>query len=197
MRRILRENSLGMVFGLLFLGSLFGQALSGLAQFNDQQLTDGLAEVGMGRYLTSSSFAVDVVENWQSEYLQFFLYIFGTVWLIQRGSPESKHADQAGTESDEDQRIGRHARSDSPAWARVGAWRTLVLSRSLGLVMGLIFFACWAVQSIAGWAAYNAEQLGQRQDLASAGPELNRSTAAKYPLCTGCESRYFALACCG
>jgi hypothetical protein len=162
--RFVRENGLGLVFGLLFLATLVGQALSGLAQFNDHQLTDGLAEVGLGRYLTSSSFAVDVVENWQSEYLQFFLYIFGTVWLIQRGSPESKHADQAGPESDEDQRIGRHARADSPGWARVGGWRTLLFSRSLGLVMGAIFVACWTVQSIAGWAAYNAEQLGQRQD---------------------------------
>ncbi|MFH9468937.1 DUF6766 family protein [Streptomyces clavifer] len=36
-------------------------------------------------YLTSYDFAVDVTENWQSEYLQFFLYIFATVWLLQRG----------------------------------------------------------------------------------------------------------------
>ena len=26
-----------------------------------------------------------VVENWQSEYLQFFLYIYATVWLLQKG----------------------------------------------------------------------------------------------------------------
>jgi uncharacterized protein YecE (DUF72 family) len=30
------------------------------------------------------------MENWQSEYLQFTLYILGTVWLLQKGSPESK-----------------------------------------------------------------------------------------------------------
>jgi hypothetical protein len=162
-RRFLRENSLGLVFAALFLASLVGQALSGHAQFNDQQLSDGLAQVGLGSYLTSSSFAVDVVENWQSEYLQFFLYVFGTVWLVQRGSPESKHVDQVGTESDEDQRVGPHARAESPAWAHPGGWRTAVFSRSLGLVMGAIFLACWVVQSIAGWAAYNAEQLGQRQ----------------------------------
>jgi hypothetical protein len=35
-----------------------------------------------------SSFAVDVAENWQSEYLQLFLYIYATVWLLQKGSPE-------------------------------------------------------------------------------------------------------------
>jgi hypothetical protein len=163
-RRFLRENSLGLVFAALFLASLVGQALSGHAQFNDQQLSDGLAQVGLGSYLTSSSFAVDVVENWQSEYLQFFLYVFATVWLVQRGSPESKELDKVGPESDEEQRIGRHANDDSPAWARVGGWRTLVFSRSLGLVMGVIFLLCWGVQSIAGWAAYNSEQLGQHQD---------------------------------
>jgi hypothetical protein len=41
-------------------------------------------------FVTSSDFAVDVAENWQSEYLQFLLYVFATVWLVQRGSPESK-----------------------------------------------------------------------------------------------------------
>jgi hypothetical protein len=162
--RGLRENSLGLVFGALFLATLVAQALSGHAQFNDQQLADGLQQVSLGSYLTSSSFAVDVVENWQSEYLQFFLYIFGTVWLIQHGSPESKHLDQVGTESDEDQKIGRHARGDSPRWAATGGWRTALFSRSLGIVMGAIFLACWAVQSIAGWAAYNAEQLAEHED---------------------------------
>jgi hypothetical protein len=163
-RRFLRDNGLGLAFGVLFLGSLLGQALAGHAQFDDQQVAEGLEPVDLLSYLTSSSFAVDVVENWQSEYLQFFLYIFGTVWLLQRGSPESKDLDQAGPESDEDQRVGRHAHDDSPAWARVGGWRTAVFSRSLGIVMGAVFLACWVVQSQAGWAAYNAEQLGQHED---------------------------------
>jgi hypothetical protein len=163
-RRVLRDNGLGLAFGALFVATLVGQALAGHGQFNDQQLADGLEQVSLGRYLTSSSFAVDVVENWQSEYLQFSLYIFGTVWLVQRGSPESKELDQLGTESDRDQRVGPHARDDSPAWARTGGWRTGLFSRSLGIVMGGIFLACWVIQSIAGWAAYNAEQLGSRQD---------------------------------
>ena len=50
-----------------------------------------------------------MLENWQSEYLQFTLYIVGTVWLIQRGSPESKELDKAGGESDEEQKVGEHA----------------------------------------------------------------------------------------
>ena len=49
-----------------------------------------MATLNYGQYVTSSDFAVDVAENWQSEYLQFLLYIVATVWLLQRGSPESK-----------------------------------------------------------------------------------------------------------
>jgi hypothetical protein len=164
MRRFLRENSLGLVFGVLFLIVLVGQAIAGHADFNQQQLTDGLPPISMGRYLTSASFGTDVAENWQSEYLQFFLYIFLTVWLLQKGSPESKSLDNAGLESDQEQKVGRYADENSPRWARAHGFRLRLFSNSLGLVMGLIFLASWATQSIAGVAAFNEQQLSTRQD---------------------------------
>ncbi|TFV68250.1 UNVERIFIED_ORG: hypothetical protein E4P37_00770 [Bacillus sp. AZ43] len=160
----LRNNALALVFGGLFLVSLVGQAVSGLADHNAQQVAEGLERVSLLDYVTSSSFGVDVMENWQSEYLQFFLYIFATVWLVQKGSSESKDPGAEGTESDREQRVGRHADDDSPAWAGTGGWRTVLFSRSLGLVMGALFLLTWAASSVAGWAAFNSEQLGQRQD---------------------------------
>ena len=163
-RGFLRDNALSLVFGAVFLATLVGQALSGVADFNAQQVADGLEQVSLAEYVTSSSFAVDVMENWQSEYLQFFLYIFGTVWLIQRGSSESKKPGEEGTESDKEQRVGRFAHEDSPAWAKTGGFRTAVFSRSLGLLMGGLFLLTWAASAIAGWAAYNGEQLGQLED---------------------------------
>ena len=101
MKRFLRENSLGLVFGGLFLVVLVAEAFAGHADFNEQQLTDGLPAVSFWRYVSSASFGADVAENWQSEYLQFFLYLYLTVWLLQKGSPESKSLDDAGRESDE------------------------------------------------------------------------------------------------
>ncbi|MGY1604935.1 DUF6766 family protein [Geodermatophilus sp. SYSU D00815] len=160
----LRNNALSLAFGGLFLVTLVGQAVSGTADFNAQQVANGREPVGLLDYVTSSSFMVDVMENWQSEYLQFFLFIFATVWLVQKGSTESKEPGQEGTESDEEQRVGRHADEDSPAWARVGGWRTAVFSRSLGLLMGGLFLLTWAASAVTGWAAFNSEQLGQRQD---------------------------------
>ncbi|GAA0300252.1 hypothetical protein GCM10010302_43540 [Streptomyces polychromogenes] len=154
-----RANSLTLVFGGAFLVVLACQAVAGRAEFNEQLTTAGLQQVTFGQYLTSSDFAVDVTENWQSEFLQFFLYIFGTVWLLQRGSPESKKLHEAGPESEAEQRMGAHARADSPRWAGAGGWRQTLYSRSLGIVMALLFLLSWLAQSIAGTAAYNAEQL--------------------------------------
>src|SRR3954466_1425333 len=130
MRSFLRTNGLTLFFLVILVLALAGQAVSGVLVFNARQLTSGGAEVSLTHYLTSSQFAVDVAENWQSEFLQFFLYIFVTVWLVQRGSPESKKPDEAGTESPERQKIGEHAREDSPRWAAVGGWRTAVFARS-------------------------------------------------------------------
>jgi hypothetical protein len=171
-RQWARQQSLALVFGLLFLGSLVGQALTGWQQFNDQQHAAQLNAISLGGYLTSADFAVDVSENWQSEYLQFLLYIMLTVWLLQRGSPESKELDKAGGESDADQKVGEHAEPDSPGWARAGGWRLTAYSNSLGIVMALIFFGSWLAQSVAGWAAYNRERLVDLRDPISWGAYL-------------------------
>jgi uncharacterized protein DUF6766 len=164
MRRFLRDNGLSVAFGLLFLATLAGQALAGHADYNHHQVLDGGQTIPLWSFLATSDFAVDVAENWQSEYLQFFLYIFATVWLVQRGSPESKHPAEIGPETDEKQKVGSYAAADSPKWARVGGWRTVLFSRSLGLTMAALFLLSWLAQSIAGLSAYNEEQLGQLTD---------------------------------
>jgi len=163
-RGFLSSNGLTLFFGGIFLLALVGQALTGLALYNNDAATSGLEQVSLLRYLTSSEFAVDVTENWQSEYLQFLLYILATVWLVQRGSPESKELDKAGLESDEDQMVGKHTRPDSPAWAKAGGLRLSVYAWSLALVMSTIFLLSWLAQSIAGVSAFNAEQLAELQE---------------------------------
>ena len=164
MRKFVRECSLSLVFGVLFLAALVGQAIAGWKQLNAQQVAEGLGRLTLPQYLTSADFAVDVAENWQSEYLQFLLYLLLTVWLVQKGSPESKELDRAGRESPEDQKLGEHSTSESPRWARADGWRTAVYSSSLALAMGSIFLASWLVQSIAGRAAFNESRLQRLQD---------------------------------
>jgi hypothetical protein len=175
MRQFLRHNSLTLFFGLLFVGALVAQAFAGWHQVNDQLDGEQLGHLGFWQYLSSADFAVDVAENWQSEFLQFWLYLMATVWFLQRGSPESKELDKAGPESDKDQKVGEHADKDSPAWAGAGGWRTAIYSSSLAIVMGVIFLCSWLVQSVGGWAAYNETRLQQLRDPIGWGSYLSHS----------------------
>ncbi|HEY8493407.1 MAG TPA: DUF6766 family protein [Myxococcota bacterium] len=139
---------------------MIGQAFVGLADFNASQIAHHGEAISLWRFVRSSEFGVDVLENWQSEYLQFSLFILGTVWLIQRGSPESKEPGKKGRESDAEQQIGE---PDAPLWASARGWRTAVYSNSLLLVMGAIWLASWLGQSITGRVAYNAERFDHQQ----------------------------------
>jgi hypothetical protein len=163
MRRFLRENSLSLVFLLFFVLAVAGQAFAGWHEFNDQATAHKEATIALGRYLTSSSFGNALLENWQSEYLQFTLYILLTVWFVQRGSPESKQIGEEGGESDEDQLVGAHARPDSPRWAKSAGLRTALYSNSLLIVMVAIWLLSWFGQSVTGWSEFNSDQITHHQ----------------------------------
>jgi hypothetical protein len=163
MRKFVKENSLSLTFLALFLSALVLQAFAGHADFNEDQLRHGDPTMSLGRYVVSSEFGTAVLENWQSEYLQFTLFILLTVWLLQRGSPESKPLHKAGRESDEDQRVGRHARDNSPRWARVTGLRRTLYENSLLIVMAVIWLGSWLAQSLTGVNAYNTERLDHHQ----------------------------------
>jgi hypothetical protein len=158
MRRFLRDNSLSLFFLVLFLAALAGQAIAGHILHNEDAMAHNGESMSFWRYITSSDFGNAVMENWQSEYLQFMLFMLATIWLVQRGSPESKPPGEEGRESDERQRIGDHAQPDSPEWAKPRGVKTFVYSNSLLILMSIIFFGSWFAQSVTGWTEFNAQQ---------------------------------------
>jgi hypothetical protein len=141
MARRLRDNSLSLVFLGFFLAALVGQAIAGWHEYNNDRLEHHAHSIAFGRYLVSSSFGRAVLENWQSEYLQFTLYILLTVWLVQRGSAESKEPGDSGGGSDKSPR--------RPWW----------YENSLVLVMGAIWLLSWFGQSVTGWSDWSADEL--------------------------------------
>ena len=159
MRRWVFENSLSLFFLALFLVSLVGQSFAGQRVYNAEAAEHGDPTASYFRYVTSSDFGQAVMENWQSEFLQFTLFILATIWLVQRGSAESKPPEEAGQESDQKERIGGHAGPDAPGWAKARGWRTAIYSHSLLLTMAAIFFASWFAQSVTAWRSFNEEQL--------------------------------------
>ena len=111
-----------------------------------------------------------MLENWQSEFLQFSLFILATIWFVQKGSNESKRLDSAGLESKREQRLEEFAPANAPRWAKVSDWRRVVYEHSLLLTMTLIFFASWLGQSLNNWRVFNSQQLEHDQATVSLGP---------------------------
>src|SRR5215203_1032761 len=165
MRRFIRDHSLSLFFLVIFLAALAGQAIAGHVLHNEDAMAHDDTTMSFWRYVVSSDFGNAVMENWQSEYLQFMLFMLATIWLIERGSPESKTEGEQGTESDRAQRIGGHATPNSPDWAKPRGIRTAVYSNSL--VMVIIFLGSWFAQSVTGWTQFNAEQADHHQGAVS------------------------------
>jgi hypothetical protein len=175
MRRFLFENSLSIFFLVITLAAILLQSLAGHRVYNEEAIAHDSETVSYGRYLLSSHFGQALLENWQSEYLQFALFALATVWLVQKGSNESKELQSVGLESDQKQKIGAYAASGASSWARARGWRTRIYSNSLVLVMSAIWLASWYAQSMTGWTEYNNEQRDHDQPTVSWGGYVTRA----------------------
>jgi hypothetical protein len=86
----LYENSLSLAFVLLFLLSFVLHAIGGAREYSREQLLHGGQAVGLVGYLATSQFWFESFENWQSEFLAIGLMVVLSIFLRQKGSPESK-----------------------------------------------------------------------------------------------------------
>ena len=86
----LYERSLGIAFFVLFLASWALHAAGGVAAFNDEQSQHGESPISVWQYVTTSRFWFESMQNWQSEFIAVAAIIGLSIFLRQRGSPESK-----------------------------------------------------------------------------------------------------------
>lgn len=90
----LYEYSLSLAFLLLFLLSFFLHAIGGAGQYNQEQREHGNpVETSTLAYMGTSRFWFESFQNWQSEFLSVGAMVVFTIFLRQRGSPESKPVD--------------------------------------------------------------------------------------------------------
>jgi hypothetical protein len=157
-RKFVSENGLSLFFAALFASTLVAQSFAGQHAFNATHVEHGGAALSWWAYVRSSDFWGSVMENWQSEFLQFSVFIAATVWLVQKGSTESKGLEEAGLETDEEQRLGRHATAASPLWARTDGLRNVIYRNSLLLTMTAVFVGSWLAQSLNNWRTFNEDQ---------------------------------------
>jgi hypothetical protein len=89
----LYERLLSLTFAALFAVSLYLHAVTGLVHYNDERMDHGELPAALADYIASSQFWFESFQNWQSEFLSLAAMVGFTIFLRQRGSPESKPVD--------------------------------------------------------------------------------------------------------
>ncbi|HEX8500261.1 MAG TPA: DUF6766 family protein [Pyrinomonadaceae bacterium] len=157
MRRTLRENGLAIVWlGMFFLTLIFGQSVVGQREYNNDQKEHGQPQAGYVEYIGSAHFVEATMENWESEFLQMFLFVVLTVFLYQKGSAESKKLD-GEEEVDRDPRQSKN-KKDAPWPVRKGGLVLKLYENSLSLAFLLLFLVSFFLHAAGGAREYNSDQ---------------------------------------
>jgi hypothetical protein len=136
---------------------MFGQSVFGHLEYNNEQQEHGKPEVSYAEYLYTSHFAEATMENWESEFLQMFLFVALTACLYQKGSAESKKLDEEEP-VDRDPRLSKN-KKDAPWPVRKGGFILTLYEYSLSLAFLLLFLICFFLHAAGGARAYNQDQL--------------------------------------
>jgi len=92
----LYQNSLSIALFTLFAISFIMHAVGGAKVYNEAQVEHGETEkVTTMQYIGTSRFWFESFQNWQSEFLSIGLMVVLSIFLRQKGSPESKPVDAA------------------------------------------------------------------------------------------------------
>jgi hypothetical protein len=96
----LYEYSLSLAFLLFFLVSIALHAVAGAAEYNEEQAAHGeQSKFSALQYAGTSRFWFESFQNWQSEFLAIASMVVLSIFLRQRGSPESKPVDAPNSET--------------------------------------------------------------------------------------------------
>ena len=96
---LLYKNSLTMAFFTLFLLTFFLHAYGGMQVYNVEQQHSGEPTVGTFGYMQTARFWFESFQNWQSEFVSIISIVLFSVYLRQKGSPESKPVDAPNNET--------------------------------------------------------------------------------------------------
>ena len=160
-----RRNSLGTVSLVAFLVLLMGMTLTGHNQFNTDQLAHSEPTLSLWRYLGQGHFWEALFENWESEFLQMGAYVLLTVYLVQKGSAESKDPEQHDPVDDDPR--GARSRADAPWPVRKGGIALRLYENSLAIAFLLLFVGSFVGHAVGGVDEYNAELSGHGEAMVS------------------------------
>lgn len=149
----LYRNSLS-IFALGFFLFFWGcQALTGWCDYNNNLEENGANALPFVSYLTTGHFVETTFENWESEFLQMFLYVLATVKLRQWGSSESKKI-----EGKEDVDREPQPSPNAPWPVNAGGVALFLYKNSLSLAFLLLFMVSFLFHA---WGSYDHYKAGE------------------------------------
>jgi hypothetical protein len=155
MKHFFKNNGLSLVFFLLFVLSIIGQAVTGLKQHNEEMMDEGGRTVSMSEYLTTGHFLQSTFENWESEFLQMALFLILSMFLYQKGSSESKDPDK---EEDVDKEPNPR-KKDAPWPVKKGGLALALYKHSLCYTLTFLFLISFCLHWYGSLKDHNEEQL--------------------------------------
>jgi hypothetical protein len=96
----LYSNSLSLAFLILFAFSFAVHLYGSTETANEELIEKGLPTVTWTEQVVSSRFWFESLQNWQSEFLAMLSIVLLSIWLRQKGSPESKPVDAPHSETE-------------------------------------------------------------------------------------------------
>jgi hypothetical protein len=93
------EHSLSLALFALFFLSFTGHVIGGATVYSDEQLAHGGQAVTAVDYLFTSRMWFQSMQNWQSEFLSIGALVVLSIFLREKGSPESKPVDASHFET--------------------------------------------------------------------------------------------------
>jgi hypothetical protein len=76
--------------GAIFVGSWTAQSIAGWAAYNEERIAQLQDPLSWTVYVRSADFWSRSLQNWQSEFLAIGSMVVLSIYLRERGSPESK-----------------------------------------------------------------------------------------------------------
>jgi hypothetical protein len=150
-----RRNALSIACFALFGIFWFAQSVTGWRSDVADTIEHGGQASSYWRYLTSGHFAEATFENWESEFLQMASFVLLTMFLLQRGSSESKQDRDDPRDEDPE----KHRDDPAAPWpVRRGGWWLRLYSNSLLIAFSVLFVASFVAHAVSGAHAYSAEQ---------------------------------------
>lgn len=93
------QHSLSVAFAILFVISFILHFYGSFKDENTEKLMKGQSPSRWYEYLSESRFWFESLQNWQSEFLAVFSLVVLSIWLREKGSPESKPVDMSHSET--------------------------------------------------------------------------------------------------